>query len=140
MDAAAASRTRHGNVVRPRTVTSDDEPDVDTAGVQSDCRRRRVAGGLRRRAPRRPRSPGATRAWSEWADWAVAQIDDRLGAATLQHLDEAEFQAWEHTIRVLDRLRHLDAVGGPATRSEFRSVFAAEFDVAPAGSGGSAPA
>jgi ATP-dependent helicase/nuclease subunit B len=75
--------------------------------------------------------PTARRTWSAWADWAVAQINDRLGPATLQHLDDAEFQAWEHTIRVLDRLRHLDSVGAPATRSEFRSVFAAEFDVAP---------
>ena len=75
--------------------------------------------------------PGAIRTWSAWADWAVAQINDRLGPTTLQHLDDAEFQAWEHTIRVLDRLRHLDSVGAPATRSEFRSVFAAEFDVAP---------
>jgi hypothetical protein len=75
--------------------------------------------------------PNVRRAWSVWADWAVAQINDRLGTATLQHLDEAEFQAWEHTIRVLDRLRHLDTVGDPATRSEFRAVFAAEFDVAP---------
>ena len=74
---------------------------------------------------------GATRSWSEWADWAVAQINDRLGPTTLQHLDDAEFQAWEHTTRVLDRLRHLDTVGEPATRTEFRSVFAAEFDVAP---------
>jgi RecB family exonuclease len=73
----------------------------------------------------------AARPWSAWADWAVAQINDRLGASTLQHLDEAEFQAWEHTTRVLDRLRHLDGVGAPATRSEFRAVFAAEFDVAP---------
>ena len=32
---------------------------------------------------------------------------------------------------MLDRLRHLDSVGEPATRREFRSVFAAEFDVAP---------
>jgi hypothetical protein len=75
--------------------------------------------------------PDARQAWSVWADWAVAQINDRLGASTLQHLEEAEFQAWEHTIRVLDRLRHLDTVGAPATRSEFRAVFAAEFDVAP---------
>ncbi len=73
----------------------------------------------------------ATRRWSEWADWSEAQITARLGATRLQHLDEAEFQAWEHTTRVLDRLRHLDGVGDPATRSEFRSVFAAEFDVAP---------
>jgi RecB family exonuclease len=74
---------------------------------------------------------GASKPWSAWADWAVAQINDRLGITTLQHLDEAEFQAWEHTTRVLDRLRHLDTVGAAATRSEFRAVFAAEFDVAP---------
>jgi ATP-dependent helicase/nuclease subunit B len=75
--------------------------------------------------------PSARRRWSEWVDWSVEQIDRRVGAARLHLLDEAEQQAWEHTSRVLDRLRHLDAVSGPATRSEFRSVFAAEFDVAP---------
>lgn len=79
--------------------------------------------------------PGTTRTWAEWADWAVAQVDTRLGNETLHRSGhasfEAEYQAYEHTIRVLDRLRHLDAVGGPPTRHEFRSVFAAEFDVAP---------
>lgn len=79
--------------------------------------------------------PGATRTWADWADWAVAQIDARLGVDVLHRSGhaafEAEYQAYEHTVRVLDRLRHLDAVGGPSTRAEFRSVFAAEFDVAP---------
>ncbi len=75
--------------------------------------------------------PARRRSWSEWADWAADQIDRRVGIATLRSLDEAEYQAWEHTSRVLDRLRNLDAIGGPATRHEFRSVFAAEFDVAP---------
>jgi ATP-dependent helicase/nuclease subunit B len=78
---------------------------------------------------------GTTRTWADWADWAVQQIDARLGPEVLHRSDhaafEAEVQAYEHTTRVLDRLRHLDAVGAPPTRSEFRSVFAAEFDVAP---------
>ncbi len=78
---------------------------------------------------------GAARTWAEWADWAVTQIDTRLGLDVLHRSGhaafEAEYQAYEHTVRVLDRLRHLDAVGGPPNRSEFRSVFAAEFDVAP---------
>jgi hypothetical protein len=73
----------------------------------------------------------ATRRWSEWADWAEAQIAERLATSRLPQLGEPEMQAWEHTTRVLDRLRHLDGVGPPATRSDFRSVFAAEFDVAP---------
>jgi ATP-dependent helicase/nuclease subunit B len=77
----------------------------------------------------------ATRTWAEWAGWAVDQIERRLGADAPHRSPhahgDAEYQAYEHTTRVLDRLRHLDAVGPPATRSEFRAVFAAEFDVAP---------
>jgi ATP-dependent helicase/nuclease subunit B len=73
----------------------------------------------------------ARRTWKEWATWANTQIEQRLGPSLLQQHGEAETQAWEHTTRVLDRLSHLDRVGGPPTRSEFRSVFAAEFDVAP---------
>jgi len=72
-----------------------------------------------------------TRSWSEWAEWAETQIAERIGAATLSRLDDAERQAHEHTTLVLDRLRHLDALGEPIRRSEFRAVFAAEFDVAP---------
>ncbi len=75
--------------------------------------------------------PGATRAWSEWAEWCERQIAWRLGERVLGRLDEAERLAAEHTGRVLDRLRHLDAVSRPVRRSEFRAVFAAEFDVAP---------
>lgn len=73
----------------------------------------------------------ATRTWREWADWSERQIVSRLGQPFLAQLDEPERLAWEHTNRVLDRLRHLDAIGGPARRGEFRAVFAAEFDVAP---------
>ena len=40
-------------------------------------------------------------------------------------------QAWEQTSRVLDRLAHLDDIGPPVTRAEFRTTFAAELDVTP---------
>ena len=75
--------------------------------------------------------PAAARRWSEWAAWCEHQIEWRLGDRVLGRLDEAERLAADHTGRVLDRLRHLDAVGVPVRRSEFRAVFAAEFDVAP---------
>lgn len=75
--------------------------------------------------------PMATRGWGEWADWCEHQISWRLGNRLLGRLDEAERLAYEHTTRVLDRLRHLDAIGPQVRRSEFRAVFAAEFDVAP---------
>ena len=75
--------------------------------------------------------PDSVRAWSEWVDWSVAQIERRLGLSTIVDRGEAEEQAWEHTSRVLDRLRHLDGVAEPCRRSEFRATFAAEFDVAP---------
>lgn len=71
------------------------------------------------------------RPWADWADWAEQQISQRLGRAFLDRLSEPERLAAEHTDRVLDRIRHLDAIGDPVRRSEFRSVFAAEFDVAP---------
>lgn len=74
--------------------------------------------------------PTATRTWSEWAEWATDQVQRRLGRSAIEH-DEPEYQAWEHTSLVLDRLRHLDSVADPPTRREFRSTFTAEFDVAP---------
>ncbi len=75
--------------------------------------------------------PAATRTWSEWAGWCEHQIEWRLGERILGRLDEAERLAADHTSRVLDRLRHLDAVSPAVRRDEFRAVFAAEFEVAP---------
>ena len=75
--------------------------------------------------------PMAVRSWSDWADWCDNQISRRLGNRLLSRLDEAERLAHEHTSRVLDRLRHLDAIGPPVRRSQFRAVFAAEFETAP---------
>ncbi|MDJ0768254.1 MAG: PD-(D/E)XK nuclease family protein [Ilumatobacter sp.] len=130
------------------------------AGVARDDdwgpRLRRYAGRERDRAPdaaadraddaeallafvddlRRTLGPrNATRPWADWVDWAERQIAYRLGKsfADERHVrrDIAERQAWDHTNRVLDRLRSLDAISGPVRRSEFRAAFAAEFDVAP---------
>jgi ATP-dependent helicase/nuclease subunit B len=75
--------------------------------------------------------PKATRPWSDWADWCEHQISWRLGNRVLGTLSESERLAHDHTARVLDRLRHLDALGPPARRSQFRAVFAAEFEIAP---------
>ncbi len=75
--------------------------------------------------------PLATRTWREWSDWCERQISWRLGDRVLTRLDEPERLAHDHAMKVLDRLGHLDAIGAPVRRSQFRAVFAAEFDVAP---------
>lgn len=74
---------------------------------------------------------GRTRTWKAWAEWCERQVLRRLGRSVLDQLDEAERLASDHANKVLDRLRHLDALGPPVTRAEFRAAFAAEFDVAP---------
>ncbi|MFW2333352.1 MAG: hypothetical protein ACN4IE_06140, partial [Ilumatobacter sp.] len=76
-------------------------------------------------------APGRTRSWAAWAEWCERQVQRRLGTSVLDQLDEAERLASDHASRVLDRLRHLDSVGRPVTRHEFRAAFAAEFDAAP---------
>ncbi len=76
-------------------------------------------------------APGRARSWAAWAEWCERQVQRRLGTSVLDQLDEAERLASDHASRVLDRLRHLDSVGRPVTRHEFRAAFAAEFDAAP---------
>ncbi len=75
--------------------------------------------------------PRQARTWAEWAEWCERQVLTRLGNSVLDQLDEAERLASDHANRILDRLRHLDAISRPVTRGEFRAAFAAEFDVAP---------
>ena len=75
--------------------------------------------------------PRRTRTWQAWVEWCERQVLHRLGRSVLDQLDEAERLASDHASRVLDRLRHLDAVSRPVTRGDFRAAFAAEFDVAP---------
>ncbi|MEO6653994.1 MAG: PD-(D/E)XK nuclease family protein [Ilumatobacteraceae bacterium] len=72
-----------------------------------------------------------TRTWQQWADWCERQVMHRLGRSILDQLDEPERLASDHTSKVLDRLRYLDVVSPPVTRSDFRAAFEAEFDAAP---------
>ncbi len=75
--------------------------------------------------------PAATRAWSEWRAWSLAMLERWFGPGRLDRIDGAEGQAWAETTRVLDRLQHLDRLGPPVTREEFRTTFLAELDVTP---------
>jgi RecB family exonuclease len=116
---AAASRARAGR--------SDDGGEAALARADAADRLADFVGGLLRDLGH----PMATRSWSDWADWCDRQVAWRLGERVLDRLGEAERLAFEHTNRVLDRLRHLDTIGGPVRRAEFRAVFATEFEVAP---------
>ncbi len=72
--------------------------------------------------------PQATRSWWQWADWCDEQLDRWLGRTAVRHLSDPEYRAWEALTTALERLRHLDPVGGPVTRPAFRAVLAAELD------------
>ena len=75
---------------------------------------------------------GATRRWDEWVGWSHDQLEAWFGAAPLARLADEEMEAYQRTQRVLDRLRHLDSIGPPVDRAEFRATFVAELDVTPA--------
>jgi ATP-dependent helicase/nuclease subunit B len=75
--------------------------------------------------------PAETRPWAEWRTWALARLEQWFGRGRLDRLDGAEGQAWTQTSRVLDRLQHLDGIGPPVTRAEFRATFVAELDITP---------
>jgi hypothetical protein len=74
----------------------------------------------------------AVRRWAEWVDWSYERLERWFGRRAIDRLDDDERPAWEQTQRVLDRLRHLDSIGGPVDRAEFRATFVAELDVTPA--------
>ena len=125
------------------------------AGISRDDhwtpRLARLAASMRARGPERERDadeaerlaafvddlrrdlghPQRTRTWQAWVEWCERQVLYRLGRSVLDQLDEAERLASDHANRVLDRLRHLDAVSKPVNRGEFRAAFAAEFEAAP---------
>ncbi len=74
------------------------------------------------------------RPWSEWVSWSYEQLERWLGARKLAgfgDFDADEVEAYQRTQRVLDRLRHLDTIGPPVDRGEFRATFVAELDVTP---------
>ncbi len=79
--------------------------------------------------------PTAKRAWSDWSRWCNDQVERWLGRHTVERLPEAEYRAWESLTTALDRLGHLDPVGEPVTRHQFRSTLEAELDASPAREG-----
>jgi ATP-dependent helicase/nuclease subunit B len=79
--------------------------------------------------------PASKRSWSDWALWCNEQVERWLGRHTIEQLPEAEYRAWESLTTALDRLGHLDPVGEPVTRHQFRSTLEAELDASPAREG-----
>jgi ATP-dependent helicase/nuclease subunit B len=106
---------------------------ADGASTDADAADRLAAFVADLRATLGP--PGAVRPWREWADWCAAQLERWIGRHVLASLDEDEVRAWDETVKVLDRLRHLDVIGPPVHRSELRATLLAELEVAPARAG-----
>jgi hypothetical protein len=75
--------------------------------------------------------PAATRTWAGWVRWCYERLEGWFGGR-LERLDDVERLAWLQTEQVLDRLHHLDTIGRPVTRAEFRATFVAELDLVPA--------
>ncbi len=75
--------------------------------------------------------PAERRPWSTWAAWCVEETERWLGRHTIERLPESEYRAWEQLTRALDQLAHLDPVGEPVTRHQFRSTLLAELDSTP---------
>ena len=75
--------------------------------------------------------PAVPRPWAAWVAWAKERLEWWFGPGGLDRLEGAEREGWEQTTKVLDRLDHLDSVGAPATRAEFRATFVAELDITP---------
>lgn len=76
--------------------------------------------------------PATTRPWATWVAWSHRMLEHWFGRPGLDRLEGPEAQAWEQTTRVLSRLAHLDGIGPPVTRAEFRNTFLAELEVTPA--------
>jgi ATP-dependent helicase/nuclease subunit B len=74
--------------------------------------------------------PQATRSWSGWVEWCIEQLENWLSKATITHLSDAEYRAWEALMSALERLRCLDEVAEPVNRHQFRTVLAGELDEA----------
>lgn len=70
------------------------------------------------------------RSWRDWVDWSTTQLDAWMGPGAIARLGDADYRGWEALMSALERLRGLDAVGGPVTRGEFRAVLVAELDAA----------
>lgn len=125
-------------VSRRAGVARDDDWDRRLTSISVDDRWRESATALRSFVQDLRSTlghPAATRPWSEWAAWCTDQAERRLGRHTIERLPEQEYRAWESLTRALDRLGHLDEVGGVVTRHQFRSTLVAELEAAPAREG-----
>ncbi len=126
---------RRAGIVRDEDWDTRLPPYIAEAGERGieRSRRRRGLARLRRRPPPPPRRPRRRpRRWDEWVSWSHEQLEAWFGAAPLARLSDEEQEAYQRTQRVLDRLRHLDSIGPPVDRAEFRATFVAELDVTPA--------
>ncbi len=79
--------------------------------------------------------PAARRPWAAWSTWCNDQVERWLGRHTIERLPEAEYRAWEALTLALDRLGHLDPIGDPVTRHQFRTTLEAELEASPAREG-----
>ena len=59
--------------------------------------------------------PTVPRRWAEWVAWSKERLEWWFGPHGLDRLDGAEREGWDQTTMVLDRLDHLDSIGGPVT-------------------------
>ena len=112
---------RYADEVRTRDVP---EPDAE---AEAALELLAFVGDLRKALG----DPAVPRPWATWVAWAKERLEWWFGPGGLDRLEGAEREGWEQTTKVLDRLDHLDSVGAPATRAEFRATFVAELDITP---------
>ena len=134
------ARDEHGHLLRTAAwervsresgVARDVDWDVRLGAFENDERWGASAGELRAYVSQLRARLGerhATRPWKEWSDWCHDQLESWLGRRAIDHLPEPEYRAWEALSAALERLRHLDTVGAPVTRSQFGTTLAAELD------------
>jgi hypothetical protein len=91
--------------------------------ASADELRRFVADLAAILGPRSRRQP-----WRAWADWCDARLDEWLPLGVVRSWPDPEYRAWEQTVQIVERLRHLDTIGPPVDRGEFRRVLEASLD------------
>ena len=77
-------------------------------------------------------SPSDVRRWSEWVAWSHERLDWWFGrpGSTASRVSNARPGSARNSC--FRRLGHLDSIGPPVTRAEFRATFVAELEVTPA--------
>ena len=111
--------------------TPADRGRAGTPAADADAGRR--PAGVRHRAARRrsatPPAPGRGRRGSSWSK---ERLERWFGPRGLDRLDGAERPGVGADLRGCSTAsHHLDAIGRPVTRAEFRATFVAELDITP---------